>query len=146
MEENKVFDIEEIKKIVPHRFPFLLVDRVTEINGIESIKGYKNITFNEPIFQGHFPQQAVFPGVLIIEAMAQLGAVLLLRKFPEENRMAYFAGIEKAKFKKIVIPGDRLDLELKVVRSRDTFVVMAGEAFVDGKIAAQATMSSMLVK
>lgn len=146
MEDNKLLDIEEIKKIVPHRFPFLLVDRVTEINGVESIKGYKNITFNEPVFQGHFPQQAVFPGVLIIEAMAQLGAVLLLRQFPEEKRMAYFAGIEKAKFKKIVVPGDRLDLELKVVRARESFVVMEGKAFVDGNIAAQATMSSMLAR
>jgi 3-hydroxyacyl-[acyl-carrier-protein] dehydratase len=84
--------------------------------------------------------------VLIIEAMAQLGAVLVLKKFPEEKRMAYFAGIEKAKFKKIVVPGDRLDMELKIVRIRNTFVVMEGKAFVDGKIAAQAIMSSMLAK
>jgi 3-hydroxyacyl-[acyl-carrier-protein] dehydratase len=146
METDTVFDIEEIKKIVPHRYPFLLVDRITEVNEMESIKGYKNITFNEPIFQGHFPQQSVFPGVLIIEAMAQLGAVLVLKKFPEEKRMAYFAGIEKAKFKKIVVPGDRLDMELKIVRIRNTFVVMEGKAFVDGKIAAQAIMSSMLAK
>lgn len=145
-EENKVFDIEEIKKVIPHRYPFLLVDRITEINGMESVKGYKNITFNEAIFQGHFPQRAVFPGVLIIEAMAQLGAVLILRLFPEERRMAYFTGIEKAKFKRVVIPGDKLDLELKVLRHREMFVVMEGKAFVDGQVAAQATMSSMLVK
>ena len=146
METGTVFDIEEIKKIVPHRYPFLLVDRVTEINGTESIKGYKNITFNEPVFQGHFPQQAVFPGVLIVEAMAQLGAVLVLRKFPEDKRMAYFAGIEKAKFRKVVVPGDRLEMELKIVRNRDTFVIMEGKATVDGKVAAQAIMSSMLAK
>jgi 3-hydroxyacyl-[acyl-carrier-protein] dehydratase len=146
MEEDKLFDIEEIKKILPHRYPFLLVDRITEIKGMESIKGYKNITFNEAVFQGHFPQRAIFPGVLIIEAMAQLGAVLILRLFPEEKRMAYFTGIDKAKFKKIVIPGDKLDLELKVLRHREIFVVMEGKAFVDGQIAAQATMSSMLVK
>jgi len=146
METDTVFDIEEIKKIVPHRYPYLLVDRVTEINGTESIKGYKNITFNEPLFQGHFPQQAIFPGVLSVEAMAQLGAVLVLRKFPEEKRLAYFASIEKAKFRKLVVPGDRLDLELKVVRDRETFVIMEGKAFVDGKIAAQAIMSSMLAK
>lgn len=146
METDTVFDIEEIKKIVPHRYPFLLVDRITEINGTESIKGYKNITFNEPVFQGHFPQQAVFPGVLIVEAMAQLGAVLVLRKFPEDKRMAYFAGIEKAKFRKVVVPGDRLEMELKIVRNRETFVVMEGKALVDGKVAAQATMSSMLAK
>ena len=146
METDTVFDIEEIKKIVPHRYPFLLVDRVTEINGTESIKGYKNITFNEPVFQGHFPQQAVFPGVLIVEAMAQLGAVLVLRKFPEDKRMAYFAGIEKAKFRKVVVPGDHLEMELKIVRNRDTFVIMEGKATVDGKVAAQAIMSSMLAK
>ncbi|MCI0471105.1 MAG: 3-hydroxyacyl-ACP dehydratase FabZ, partial [Candidatus Aminicenantes bacterium] len=146
MEGDKLFDIEEIKKIIPHRYPFLLVDRITEINGMESVKGYKNITFNEPIFQGHFPQRAVFPGVLIIEAMAQLGAVLILRLFPEEQRMAYFTGIERAKFKRVVIPGDKLDLELKVLRHRELYVVMEGKAFVDGQVAAQATMSSMLVK
>ncbi len=141
-----VFNIEEIKKIIPHRYPFLLVDRVTEINGTESIKGYKNISYNEELFQGHFPTQSVFPGVLIIEAMAQLGAVLILRKFSEDNRMAYFTGIDKARFKRVVIPGDRLDLELKVVRARKTFVIMEGKAFVDGKIAAEATMSSALAK
>lgn len=139
-----VLDIEEIKKIIPHRFPFLLVDRVTEINGTESIKGYKNISFNEPVFQGHFPQQAVFPGVMIVEAMAQLGAVMMLRTIPEDKRMAYFAGIERAKFKKLVVPGDRLDMEVKVVRARETFVKLEGQAFVDGKLAASATMSSML--
>jgi len=146
MDEKIELDIEEIKQIIPHRYPFLLVDRVTEINGMESIKGYKNITFNEPVFQGHFPEKAVFPGVLIIEAMAQLGAVLALRKFPKEQRMAYFAGIENARFKKVVVPGDRLDMELKIVRERNTYVVMEGKAFVGGKIAAQATMSSMLAK
>lgn len=146
MDENIDFDVEEIKKIIPHRYPFLLVDRVTEIKGMESIKGYKNITFNEPVFQGHFPQKAVFPGVLIIEAMAQLGAVLALREFPKERRMAYFAGIDNARFKKVVVPGDRLDMELKIVRVRSTYVVMEGKAFVNGKIAAQATMSSMLAE
>ncbi|MCK4765849.1 MAG: 3-hydroxyacyl-ACP dehydratase FabZ [Candidatus Aminicenantes bacterium] len=141
---ENLLDIEEIKKIIPHRFPFLLVDRVTEINGTESIKGYKNISFNEPVFQGHFPQQAVFPGVMIVEAMAQLGAVMMLRTIPEDKRMAYFAGIERAKFKKLVVPGDRLDLEVKVIRARGTFVKMEGQAFVDGKLAASATISSML--
>ncbi len=143
---ENILDIEEIRKIIPHRYPFLLVDRVTEIDGYESIKGYKNITFNEPLFQGHFPQKAVFPGVLMIEAMAQLGAVLMLRKFPEDQRMAYFASIEKAKFKRLVVPGDRLDMEVKKVRDRTNFVIMEGKALVDGQIAAIATMSSMLAK
>jgi len=146
MDKLTEFDVEEIKKVIPHRYPFLLIDRVTEIKGMESIKGYKNITFNESLFQGHFPEKAVFPGVLIIEAMAQLGAVLALRKFPKERRVAYFAGIDNARFKKVVVPGDRLDMELKIVRDRNTYVVMEGKAFVDGKIAAQATMSSMLAK
>jgi len=146
MSTNEIFDIEEIKKLIPHRFPFLLVDRVTEINGYESIKGYKNITYNEPLFQGHFPQRAVFPGVLIIEAIAQLGAILIFRRFPEDKRMAFFAGIEKARFKRPVIPGDRLNLEVTVTRDRGTFVVMEGKAFVDGDLAASTVFSSAIAK
>lgn len=140
------FDIEEIKKIIPHRYPFLLVDRVTEIDETGAIKGYKNISYNEEVFQGHFPQQAVFPGVLIVEAMAQLGAVLLLRRFPEERRMAYFTGIDKARFKRRVVPGDRLDMEITIVRERGSFVVMEGKAYVDGELASGATMSAALAK
>jgi 3-hydroxyacyl-[acyl-carrier-protein] dehydratase len=133
-----VINIEEIKRIIPHRYPFLLVDRVTEVNGYVSIKGYKNITYNEAMFQGHFPQKSVFPGVLIIEAMAQLGAILIFRRFPEEDRLAFFAGIDKARFKRPVIPGDRLDLEVTVTRDRGNFVVMEGKAYVDGVVAASA--------
>ena len=141
-----ILDAEEIKKIIPHRYPFLLIDRVTEIKGIESIKGYKNISFNEPVFQGHFPEKAVFPGVLIIEAMAQLGGILMLRAFPKEERMAYFAGIDKARFKRMVIPGDRLDLEARLIRQRGTFAVMEGLAFVNGEKAAEAILMSTLIK
>jgi 3-hydroxyacyl-[acyl-carrier-protein] dehydratase len=141
-----VINIEEIKRIIPHRYPFLLVDRVTEVNGYESIKGYKNITFNEAMFQGHFPQKSVFPGVLIIEAMAQLGAFLIFRRFPEEDRLAFFAGIDKARFKRPVIPGDRLDLEVTVIRDRGNFVVMEGKAYVDGVVAASAILSSAIAK
>jgi 3-hydroxyacyl-[acyl-carrier-protein] dehydratase len=139
-------NIEEIKKIIPHRFPFLLVDRVTEVTGFESIKGYKNITYNEAVFQGHFPQQAVFPGVLIVEALAQLGAILILRRFPEDQRLAFFAGIDKARFKRPVIPGDRLDLEVKITRDRGTFVMSEGKAYVDGELAASATLSSAMAR
>lgn len=138
--------IEEIKRIIPHRYPFLLVDRVTEINGFEMIRGYKNITFNEPQFNGHFPGSAVFPGVLALEAMAQLGAILILRRFPEDNRLAYFAGIEKARFRRVVVPGDRLDMEVRVIRDRHVFVVMEAKAMVDGHVAVQATLSSALAK
>lgn len=143
---SEILTIADIKKIIPHRYPFLLVDRVVEINGFESAKGYKNVTFNEPIFQGHFPKQAVFPGVLIMEALAQLGAILILRRFPEEDRLAYFAGIDKARFKRPVVPGDRLDLEVTVTRDRGSFVVMEGKAFVDGALAASASLSSSIAK
>jgi 3-hydroxyacyl-[acyl-carrier-protein] dehydratase len=143
---DEIVDIEAIKKIIPHRYPFLLVDRVTEINGHESIKGYKNISVNEPLFQGHFPQNPVFPGVLIIEAMAQLGAIMILKRFPENRRMAYFTGIDKARFKRVVVPGDRLDMETKVVRDRGVFVIMEGTATVNGEKAAVATMMSVLAK
>jgi 3-hydroxyacyl-[acyl-carrier-protein] dehydratase len=146
MSECNVITIEEIKKIIPHRYPFLLVDRVTEVKGYEHAKGYKNITFNEQLFQGHFPQQEVFPGVLIVEAMAQLGAILILRRFPEDQRMAFFTGIDKARFRKPVTPGDRLDMEVNVIRDRGTFVVMEGKAYVDGSLAASATISSTVAK
>ena len=143
---SEPIDIEGIKRIIPHRYPFLLIDRVTEINGTESIKGYKNISVNEEIFQGHFPKIPIFPGVLIIEAMAQLGAVLILRKFPEEDRTAYFAGIDKARFKKIVVPGDRLDIEVKVLRDRGNFAIFEGKASVDNQNAAEATLMCSIAK
>jgi len=141
---EKQINIEEIQKIIPHRYPFLLIDRITEINGMDSIKGYKNISANEEIFLGHFPQNPIFPGVLIVEAMAQLGAFLILRRYPAEKRMAYFAGIDKVRFKKLVIPGDRLDLEVKVVRDRGPFAILEGMAFVDGEKAASATLLTSL--
>lgn len=143
---GKILDVEEIKKILPHRFPFLLVDRVTEINGTESIKGYKNISANEIFFQGHFPNHPVFPGVLILEAMAQLGAILILRRFPESKRMAYYAGIDNAKFKRLVVPGDKLELIAKILRDRGGFVVMESKAYVDGDLAAEAVLKAILAK
>ncbi len=146
MSENGPLDIEAIREILPHRYPFLLVDRVTGINADGVIKGYKNVSINEPVFTGHFPEKAVFPGVLIMEALAQLGAVMILRRYPKEKRMAFFAGIDKARFKRIVLPGDRLDMEVALVRDRGSFVVMHGKAFVDGQLAAEAELMSALAK
>ncbi|MCP4216898.1 MAG: 3-hydroxyacyl-ACP dehydratase FabZ [bacterium] len=143
---ESVLNYDEIKEIIPHRYPFLMVDRVTEINGYESIKGYKNITVNEPLFQGHFPDRPVFPGVMIMEALAQMGAILILRRFPAEKRMAYFTGIDKARFKRLVVPGDKLELEITISRDRGSFVIMEGKATVDGQMAASATLSSSIAK
>lgn len=146
MTEQGPLDLEAIREILPHRYPFLLVDRVTEISPDGVIKGYKNVSANEPMFTGHFPEKAVFPGVLIMEALAQLGAVMILRRYPKEQRMAFFAGIDKARFKRVVVPGDRMDMEIKLLRDRGSFVVMHGKAFVDGQLVAEAEMMSALAK
>ncbi len=140
-------DIKDIIEVLPHRYPFLLIDRVTEIDDESgTIRGYKNITANEDLFNGHFPNDPVFPGVLMIEALAQMGAYFYLRNLPPESRMAYFAGIDNARFKRVVIPGDRLDLECQLVRERNGIAVMEGKASVDGKIAVKATLMSSVRK
>ncbi len=140
-------EIKDIIEVLPHRYPFLLIDRVTEFNDETGlIKGYKNITANEDLFNGHFPGNPVFPGVLMIEALAQLGAFFYLKDLPPENRMAYFAGIDKARFKRVVIPGDRLDLQCQLVREKSGIAVMEGIASVDGKVAVKATLMSSVKK
>ena len=130
-----MLDINEIKKIIPHRAPFLLIDKVEEIIAGEKAIAYKNVTFNEPFFQGHFPEEPVMPGVLIIEALAQTGAVAILSVEELKGKIAYFGGIKNARFKRKVIPGDVLKLEVEIVQRRGPVGVGKAVATVDGKVA-----------
>ena len=131
-------DINEIQEILPHRPPFLLVDRILELEPQKRIVGIKNVTINEPFFAGHFPNFPVMPGVLIIEAMAQTGGVLVLRDVPDsEMKLVFFAAIEEAKFRRPVLPGDQMRLEVEVLSRRNTFCRMKGKALVDGQLAAE---------
>ena len=134
-------DINEIQKILPHRPPFLLVDRIIEMEPGKRIVGIKNVTMNEPFFVGHFPNFPVMPGVLIIEAMAQTGGVLALQDAAiGSDKLVLFAAIEEAKFRRPVVPGDQLRLELEVLQRHTSFARMKGKAYVDGKLAAQAIL------
>ncbi|GMA43922.1 3-hydroxyacyl-[acyl-carrier-protein] dehydratase FabZ [Tetragenococcus halophilus subsp. halophilus DSM 20339] len=128
-----VMNIQEIKEIIPHRFPMLLIDRIEELEEGERIVAKKNVTVNEPFFQGHFPHEPVMPGVLIIEAMAQAGAVSLLSLEQFRGKTAYFGGIDKAKFRKKVTPGDTLMLEVELLKVKSSAGVGKGVARVDGK-------------
>jgi beta-hydroxyacyl-ACP dehydratase FabZ len=134
-----VFDITSIMQNLPHRYPLLLVDRVLELVKNERIVALKNVTFNEPFFQGHFPGTPIMPGVLIIEAMGQAGGVLVSQSFPPENqgRLIYFMGFDKVRFRKPVVPGDQLILKLEILKLRSKVVKMAGIALVDEKIVAE---------
>jgi 3-hydroxyacyl-[acyl-carrier-protein] dehydratase len=136
-----ILDINEIQKILPHRPPFLLVDRIIEMEPGKRIVGIKNVTMNEPFFVGHFPNFPVMPGVLIIEALAQTGGVLALHDSSiGSDKLVLFAAIEEAKFRRPVVPGDQLRLELEVLQRHTTFARMKGKAQVDGKLAAQAIL------
>ena len=139
--ENK-YDIQAILKFLPHRYPFILIDRVLELIPGERIVALKNVTINEPFFQGHFPAVAVMPGVLIIEAMAQAGGVLYLDSQPEEKRgtLVYFMGMDKVKFRKPVVPGDQIIFEVSLLRERLGAIKMAGKAKVDDKVVAEAEL------
>ena len=137
--------INEIMKILPHRYPMLLVDRIVEIEPGKRIVGLKNVSANEQFFQGHFPGAPVMPGVIIIEAMAQAGAVLLFREVPDrENKLLYFTRIEDAKFRKPVGPGDQLRIELTVLKYKMGYAKLRAEAYVDGQLVTEAVITSSL--
>ena len=139
-----MLDINEIKKILPHRYPFLLVDRIEEMEpGVKAV-GYKNVTVNEPFFQGHFPEYPVMPGVLLIEALAQVGAVAILSLEENRGKLAFFGGIKNAKFRKQVVPGDVVRLETEIIKCKGPMGVGRAIATVDGKMAAEAEISFML--
>ncbi|MBZ2175829.1 3-hydroxyacyl-ACP dehydratase FabZ [Schnuerera sp. xch1] len=134
---TKGLDINDILKIIPHRYPFLLVDNVKILSSGKKGVGYKNITINEPFFQGHFPEMPIMPGVLTIEAMAQVGAVILLSEDKYKGKVPYFAGINKARFKKKIIPGDILRMEVEIIKIRGPIGIGEGKAFVDNDLATE---------
>jgi len=145
-----MLDILEIQEILPHRYPLLLVDRITDIEKGKSIDGFKNISISEPAFMGHFPGHPIYPGVMILEGMAQAGGILALKSndlTAEElkNKVIYFMSIDKAKFRTPVKPGDRLDYKIEIIKLRGNIIVLAGKSFVDGKLVAEAELKAMIV-
>ena len=142
---DPVVDIAEILEHLPHRYPFLLVDRILELEEGRRIVGLKNVTINEPFFQGHFPGAPVMPGVLIVEAMAQTGGILAYKGLPElKGRLIYFMGMDKVKFRRPVLPGDQLIMELSVIHRSSRAWKMSGKATVEGKLATQAELTAAL--
>ena len=142
-----VMEQAEIQSILPHRYPFLLVDRVQELDPDRRIVGIKNVTINEPFFQGHFPGRPVMPGVLILEAMAQVGAVLALKSMGHAiHPVVYLTGIDGAKFRRPVVPGDQLRFEIDVVKKRAPFWKMQGKAFVEEELVCEAQVTAMVTE
>lgn len=141
-----ILDIDAIRKILPHRYPFLLVDGIEEMESKRRIVGIKNVTINEPFFPGHFPSKPVMPGVLIIESLAQTGGVLLLSEVPDrDKKLIYLVAVDNVRFRRPVVPGDQLKLELIVVNIRGTFCRMDGKARVNGDVVAEASMMCKMV-
>jgi len=144
-------DVVEIQKILPHRYPFLLVDRVTKIESGEFIEAYKNVSVSEGIFQGHFPGHPIYPGVMIVEGMAQAGGVLAFKSLSQEeqdnteNKVVYFMSIDKCKFRSPVRPGDRLEYKISVLKHKGSIWVFKGEAYVDGRLTTEAELKAMIV-
>lgn len=141
-----ILDVNEIQKILPHRYPFLFVDSIVEMERLKRVVGIKNVTINESFFQGHFPGQPIMPGVLIIESMAQTGGLLLLQEVPDrESKLLYFVAVDGARFRRPVVPGDQLRVEMKVISWRGDFCKLEGRATVDGQLAAEATLMCKMV-
>lgn len=146
-----IMDVIEIQKIIPHRYPFLLLDRVTAIKENEYLVGFKNITIGDNIFQGHFPGHPIYPGVMILEGMAQAGGILAFKSMgnmtEEEaaNKVVYFMSIDKAKFRNPVKPGDRLEYRLKVIKNKGAIWMLDGKAYVDDVLVSEAELKAMIV-
>ncbi len=135
-------DILGILKLLPHRYPFVMVDKILSVTPGEGVTGLKNVTINEPFFQGHFPERPVMPGVLILEGMAQVGGVLAFNSFPENigKKLLYFAGIDKARFRRQVVPGDQLIFKMELLKHKRGIMVMSGKTYVDEQVAAEAEL------
>jgi 3-hydroxyacyl-[acyl-carrier-protein] dehydratase len=141
-----IMDVMEIQKYLPHRYPFLMVDGILEMERLKRIVGVKNVSINESHFQGHFPGKPVMPGVLIIESMAQTGGLLLLLEVPDrEKKLLFFAAVDGARFRRPVVPGDQLKIEVTVLAWRGDFCKLEGKATVDGQLAAEATLMCKMV-
>jgi beta-hydroxyacyl-ACP dehydratase FabZ len=142
-----MMDINEIKRILPHRYPFLMVDRIIECDGVSRIVGIKNVTGNEPFFQGHFPEMPVMPGVLIVEALGQVACILALKILKKEgNPVIYFTGMDEVRFRRPVVPGDQLRLELVKTRQRGEFFRFQAHAYVGDKLAVEGILQAALGK
>ena len=146
-----IMDVMEIQQILPHRYPFLLVDRVTALTKGESIDSFKNVSISEPVFQGHFPDHPIYPGVMIVEGMAQAGGVLAFKSLSEEeqadadSKVVYFMSIDKAKFRKPVRPGDKLVYKVSVIKHRGKVWQLKGEAYVDEELVSEAELKAMIM-
>ncbi|QOY54043.1 3-hydroxyacyl-ACP dehydratase FabZ [Candidatus Sulfurimonas marisnigri] len=144
-------DVTEIQKIIPHRYPFLLLDRVTDIQEKESLVGFKNVTIGDNVFQGHFPGHPIYPGVMILEGMAQAGGILAFKSMGDmteeeaANKVVYFMSIDKAKFRTPVKPGDRLEYRINVIKNKGAIWMLDGKAYVDDVLVSQAELKAMIV-
>jgi len=146
-----LYNVVDIQNILPHRYPFLLVDRITQLTPGEYIEGLKNVSISEPVFQGHFPDHPIYPGVMIIEGMAQAGGVLAFKSMDNvsqeeiQNKVVYFMSIDKAKFRAPVTPGDQLVYKINVIKNKGTVWQLDAKAYVDDKVVAQAELKAMIV-